>query len=195
MAKAQHTRQRLLRAGTRLMLRTGYRGTGVQDILQAAGVPKGSFYHFFSTKEALGLEALHGYFAEHRRVLDQFLGDLSKPPLERLRGYFDSLACSFEESGWTTGCLIGHLSQELAGENDAFRDAIAEIYEEWRGRIADCLREAQAAGELDRESDPVALADFALHGWEGAIQHMKVARSDQPLRQFQQVLFGTVLRR
>ena len=187
------TRDLLLRAGTRLLLRSGYRGTGVQDVLAEAKVPKGSFYHYFETKEALGLEALRAYFDEHVVVLEGHLGDRTRPPLQRLRDYFGALAGGFEEHRWTTGCLIGTLSQELAGQNETFRREIEAILGRWRDRIADCLREAQSAGELRADADPEALADFCLSSWEGALQHMKVKRSDEPIRHFERILFGSVL--
>ncbi len=187
------TRDTLVRTGTRLLLRSGYRGTGVQDVLAEAGVPKGSFYHYFESKEALGLEALRAYSESHSELLERHLGDRSRPPLQRLRDYFADLICSFEEGEWSTGCLIGTLSQELAGQNETFRQEIEEIYGRWRGRIADCLREAQAGGELRADADAESLADFCLSSWQGALQHMKVERSDRPLRRFEQVLFGSVL--
>ena len=187
------TRDALVHAGTRLLLRSGYQGTGVQDVLAEAKVPKGSFYHYFDTKEALGIEALRSYFADHESVLDRHLGDASRRPLQRLRDYFVALSRGLEENAWTTGCLVGTLSQELAGQSETFRQAIEEIHERWHVRVADCLREAQAAGDLRADANVDDLADFCLSSWQGALQHMKVQRSDAPLRRFEQVLFGSVL--
>ncbi|MGH7187048.1 MAG: TetR/AcrR family transcriptional regulator, partial [Pseudomonadota bacterium] len=91
MAKGS-TRQTILAAGNRLFWERGYAATGVADILAAAGVPKGSFYHFFPSKEALLLAAIAEFGRELLSDLEYHTGDASKPPSERLIAYFAEAA-------------------------------------------------------------------------------------------------------
>lgn len=202
------TRDDLLDAGRALLLRAGYAGTGLKDVLAAAGVPKGSFYHYFDSKAAFGLAALDAYFAEHAALLDGFLADRGRPPLARLRAYFEAYADRYAADGYAVGCLLGTLAQEQAGQDGpdggpegagaAFRPALAARFAAWRGAIAAVLREARDAGALAAGADgdafdADALAAYVLDAWEGALLQMKVARSDAPLRTFLAVTFGRVL--
>src|SRR6266436_8305951 len=111
------TKATLVAAGTQLILEQGYHQTGIQDVLQAAGVPKGSFYYYFPSKEAFALEVIAQFAAAYLTRLEQYLGDTTASPLTRLRRHYEELLARFERRGCRGGCLIGNLSQELADQN------------------------------------------------------------------------------
>ena len=110
------TKAALVDVGTRLILEQGYHQTGIQDVLQAAGVPKGSFYYYFPSKEAFGREVIAQFAAAYLARLEQYLGDTTASPLTRLRRHQEDLLARFERRGCRGGCLIGNLSQELADQ-------------------------------------------------------------------------------
>jgi TetR/AcrR family transcriptional repressor of nem operon len=85
------------------------------------------------------------------------------------------------------------LSQELADQSEAFRARLEEIFESWVDRYAECLVEAQAAGEIPAEVDVRELAEFWLNSWQGAILRTKTMQSTAPLRTFVDVVLGNVL--
>ncbi len=189
------TRARLLEHGTRLILEQGYNHTGIQAVLQAAGVPKGSFYHYFKTKEEFGLAILNEYFDAHMGNVDRFFSDRSLSPLARLRGCFEFCIGYFSSREWRDGCLLGNLSMELADQNPAFRVRLQEHFAIWSRRVEDCLAEAQRAGELGPDADIRNLADFCVNSWEGAIVRMKASKSSEPFRTFLSLFFDVLLKR
>lgn len=187
------TRDALLAHGYRLFMERGFGDTGLQDLLRAAGVPKGSFYHHFPSKEAFGLAVLEAYLATIDGRLDGHLAAPGVAPIRRLRGFFTEwgeIAGAAEPGG---GCLAGKLAQEQAGRSEAFRDRLAEAFESWRGRIAATLREAQDDGALAAGWDADLLAGFILDCWQGALLRGKTARSAEPLDAFMTVVFGAIL--
>ncbi len=189
------TRQLLLDIGTRLMLETGYAGTGIQAILHEAGVPKGSFYHHFASKEDFAFDIIDAYFADHQRLLDRYLNDGSVSPLTRLRCYFEANIAAYAAQGYRNGCLVGMLSQEMADQSETFRARLRDIFARWRDRFAVCLIQAQAAEEISAHLDVPTIAAFTLDSWEGALLQMKVRKSAEPLHAFVAVLFDVVLTR
>lgn len=188
------TRASLLEAGTNLILEKGYNHCGLDEILRAAGVHKGSFYHFFANKEDFALQVVAQYAEQTLANLDRELGDTSLRPLARLRRYYEAACRRHEERGYRKGCLFGNLGQEMADQSEAFRTRLEEVLSEYRRRIAACLREAQEVGELRKDLDADRLAGFCHNSWEGAILRMKVAKSCEPLADFLFVMFETVLR-
>jgi TetR/AcrR family transcriptional repressor of nem operon len=178
------TKAALMDAGTQLLLEQGYHHTGIQDVLQAAGVPKGSFYYYFPSKEAFGLEVIAQFAAAYLARLERYLGDTTSSPLTRLRRHLDDTLVRFERRGCRGGCLIGNLSQELADQHPVLRAQLDAVLTSWRARYAQLFREAQAIGELRADLEPEALADFYLNSFEGALLRAKVSKSPEPLRQF-----------
>jgi TetR/AcrR family transcriptional repressor of nem operon len=188
------TRSSIIRIGTGLIARQGFNATGVDAILKEAGVPKGSFYHYFKSKEEFGL-AVIDHFAEHfEQRLETFLRDEEVTPLNRIRNYLESSLARVAQNQCSKGCLIGNLGQELADLNERFRARLEEIFAMWRERFAACLHEAQQMGELHGGIEPGVVASYILSGWEGAILRTKVMKSPQPMHDFIEVLFATTLR-
>jgi len=188
------TKIALLKTGARFLKEKGYNHTGIQEVLQATGVPKGSFYYYFKSKEDFGLEIIENDACEHNRVLDHYLKDETFSPLTRLRRYFEAKYEEFASLQCREGCLLGNLGQELADQNERFRLRLEEIFAQWRDRYIDCLQQAQAVGEISSDLDVGVLADFCLNSWEGALQQMKVTKSPVPLQTFMSVMFDVVLK-
>ena len=187
------TKAVLVDAGLHLMLEKGYHHTGIQDVLQAAGVPKGSFYYYFPSKEAFGLEVIAHFAAAYVVRLEQYLGDTTQSPLTRLRRHLDETLARFERRGCRGGCLIGNLSQELADQSALFGAQLEAVLSDWRERYARLFREAQAVGELRADLDPQQVAEFYLNSFEGAVLRAKVSKSPAPLRLFTTMMFDGVL--
>lgn len=194
MAK-RDTRKELIAAGMQLIASQGYNATGIDAVLKRAGVPKGSFYHFFGSKEEFGLAVIEEFASRFLARVDVFLADETATPLDRLRIFLERGLTQLTEHQCTIGCLIGDLGQELAASNDRLRGRLDEILLSWRERFAACIREAQQEGELPLSYDAHVIAGFILTGWEGAVLSAKVSRSPQPVRDFLDTLFTTVLRK
>src|SRR6266404_5145155 len=152
------TKATLVDAGLHLMLEKGYHHTGIQEVLQAAGVPKGSFYYYFPSKEAFGREVIAQFAAAYVERLERWLGETTQSPLTRLHRHLDETLTHFERRGCRGGCLIGNLSQELADQSVPFGAQLEAVFADWRERYARLFREAQAVGELRADLDPQQLA-------------------------------------
>jgi TetR/AcrR family transcriptional regulator, transcriptional repressor for nem operon len=190
----ESTKAVLLETGKKFFLENGYNHSGIESILQAAGVPKGSFYYYFANKEDFGLQVLNQFAEGIGANFERHQADTTLSPLGRLRSYFEEVCTRLAKQQCRHGCLVGNLSQEMADQSEPFRARLEEIFEGWRDRYAECLKEAQDAGEISPALDVRELAEFCLSGWQGAILRAKVARNIGPLRIFIDLLFGYVLR-
>jgi TetR/AcrR family transcriptional repressor of nem operon len=185
-------RPQIVQAGLRVFLRGGFGTSSVQDITEEAGVPKGSFYNHFESKEALGAEIIDLY--AEGGGLRQVLADQSLAPLERLRRYYDGLAAMYRELGFTHGCLLGNFSAEISDSMPLMRDRLLALFHRWTGEIAQVIAEAQAQGQVSRTRSAEELAAFLLDAYEGAVLRMRVEKSEAPLARFQAMAFGQLLR-
>jgi TetR/AcrR family transcriptional repressor of nem operon len=185
-------REKLIEAALDTLHRRGFNATGVQDIADAAGVPKGSVYYHFASKEALGVEVLSRYWLKSSEHILAILHDQSLPPLIRLRRYFAALAGKLGSEGYAAGCLVGNFTAELADQCAPIRERLAGLYQEWTQAVRACLDEAQAAGSLPGV-DSQALAGFLIAAWEGAVLRSKVERDGTALAQFQTITFTRLL--
>ncbi|ALK34669.1 TetR/AcrR family transcriptional regulator [Burkholderia plantarii] len=183
-------RTRLVSAGRRVVHEQGFNGCAVQDIAEAAKVPKGSFYHYFDSKEAFAGEILDDYWraieARHATVLREGRGK----PLARIRKFFRLITDDHREHGFALGCLIGNLSLELSAANDSARHTARRLLDRWQTLLADCLREAQAAGELDAAHDADELAAILVEAYEGAVMRSKIERNGNACARFEKVVLA-----
>jgi TetR/AcrR family transcriptional repressor of nem operon len=177
-----------------MISRQGYNATGIDAVLKQAGVPKGSFYHYFGSKEDFGLAVIDCFVDRYDLYLASFLEDKSLSPVERIRRYFEAGLAKLSDSHCSRGCLIGNLGQELADQSEIFRERLDRIFQSWTGRFTVCLKEAEQKGELASACDPSVIAGFLLSGWEGAILRAKVMKSPQPLEDFITTVFSTILK-
>ncbi|BHO58354.1 TetR family transcriptional regulator [Burkholderia contaminans] len=185
----------LLRTGLEILTEKGFSATGLDEILGRAGVPKGSFYHYFDSKEAFGLELIDRYAEFFARKLDRHFSQPERSPLARVRAFVDDARDGMARHAYSRGCLIGNLGQEMGTLPESFRARLRATFEDWQHRLAECLRAAQQAGELADSADPAELAAFFWIGWEGAVLRAKLERSDGPLVLFAQFFFNGLPRR
>ena len=178
------TREALIRAGVIAFAEKGYSSIGLEELLGSAGVPKGSFYYYFASKEAFGLEIIEAYTAYFTRKLDHWFGDESIPPLERIRNFAADAQAGMARYDYHRGCVIGNLAQEMGALPDSFRERLTEVFADWERRLARVLSAALACGDITPDSDCGELAAFFWVGWEGAVLRAKLERSGRPLELF-----------
>jgi TetR/AcrR family transcriptional repressor of nem operon len=185
MRQGDNSRSALLEHGTQLMLRSGYAGTGLVELLGAARVPKGSFYNHFASKEEFGIALVRRYYDRHDRLLADLIAQTGRSPLERVRSYFeDALRDAAGARPQARGCLMAMFALEMSGCSEPLREAVSDTFSRWQARVAELLRQAQIAGELDPAQDPQPLAAMLLEGWEGALMRARVSHDLEGLRTF-----------
>jgi TetR/AcrR family transcriptional regulator, transcriptional repressor for nem operon len=188
------TKNKILEHAAQIIHKKGFNNTGIQEILESAEVPKGSFYFYFKSKEDLGL-ALIDYYAEGLASRwKTVLAPSQTGYLKRLERFFEETRIGHEQAECKSGCPIGNLTQEMGALNDAFRTRLKEVFSGVKGAIRTCLAQAQVEGDLSPALDPEATADFILNSWQGALLRMKAEGHTGPLVLFQKMIFDHVLR-
>jgi TetR/AcrR family transcriptional repressor of nem operon len=186
------TKQRLLEAGLEMLLERGYNDLGIQALLDETNTPKGSFYHHFRDKEDFALAVVDEYMVKVHAGLDACLGDESRPPLDRVRHFFELTREKYKSERYL-GCLLGGLGQELSGASEVFRKKIAGCLAFITKQIAQCLEEAKRRGQLGADADPKRLAALLVDCWEGAALRSRLQQSPAPLTAMLDFYFGMAI--
>jgi TetR/AcrR family transcriptional regulator, transcriptional repressor for nem operon len=178
------TRSRLIRAGLLAMTEQGFTATGLDSVLKQVGVPKGSFYYYFESKDAFTLEVIDSYaqFMSHR--LSVSLEHPNANPAVAFGVFRDVAISGMARYGYSKGCLIASLSQSLSALSPECIERVRDVYLHWITRTADALREMQKRGDVSTHLDCDELATFFWMGWEGALLHAKLLKSPTPMTQF-----------
>jgi TetR/AcrR family transcriptional regulator, transcriptional repressor for nem operon len=184
MTSKTSTREEIIRKGAELIHAQGYKGTGIQQILQSSGIPKGSFYFYFKSKEDFGLAVIDHFTAAIGEIFTACLSDRDVPPMGRFEKLFDYYESAFQKTGGALGCPIGNLSLELADTNERIREHLRTAIEGLVAQIESCLAEAIRDKSLPEDVQVADTARFIFYGFEGAILHMKVVKSTESLQAF-----------
>ena len=184
-------REQIVQAGLKCLVEKGFNAVGVQDITDAAGVPKGSFYNHFESKEALGVEIVERYGANQKRR--EILTDPTVPPLQRLRRHFDRISALYTDSHFTRNCILGGFSAELANQSETIRESLRKLYGQWTKDLEGTIADAQAKGEIVNKTKASDIAAFLLDAYEGALLRARVERSRKPFDRFMKFAFGQLL--
>jgi TetR/AcrR family transcriptional regulator, transcriptional repressor for nem operon len=178
------TREDLMRAGLEVLTEKGFSAVGIDEILRRVQVPKGSFYHYFPSKDAFGLQLIERYADYFAHKLDRYLTDATLSHLQRLRAFMDDAMRGMSRHEFKRGCLVGNLGQEIGVLPEHFRVRITAVFADWQQRVGQCLTAAQLAGEISPALDCERLATVFWIGWEGAVLRAKLERSAEPLEAF-----------
>ncbi|GAA2896614.1 TetR/AcrR family transcriptional regulator [Streptosporangium fragile] len=164
-------KNKLVESAEDVFRRRGFNGASVQDITKAAGVPKGSFYNHFESKQALAAEIVHRY----ARGADFSMLDGDEPALERLRKHFLAQAERTRGTGVEFGCLLGTFASDSATAGDQVLTAVRQILDTWTDAVARTIEAGQAAGEITSARPAGTLAAFLIDSFEGATLRAKTA--------------------
>ena len=178
------TRDVLIHCGMEILTEQGFSATGLDAVLKRATVPKGSFYHYFDSKASFGREVLKSYDDFFCRKIDRALTNEARSPLQRLHDFMKDAKSGMAKYRFTRGCLVGNLGQEVEALPEGYRAQLDKVLKGWQARVAACLRQAVAAGEISADADCEAIADFFWIGWEGAVMRARLVRNGAPLDTF-----------
>lgn len=178
------TRQKLIEIGAKAMLVKSYHGVGIQEILSEVDVPKGSFYHYFDSKEAFGVAIIEYYGEVLAHGIREKLLDSSRSPRERIVAYFLAIREYYARNDCGRGCLVAKLTTEVAAHSLQMRVVLKEQFDKWTGLFATCIREGQMLGEISSEYDADSLAEFVYTSWEGVLIRMQVNHELKPIDNF-----------
>lgn len=178
------TRERILDAGVEIMLERSFHSVGLNQLLSAVNVPKGSFYHYFKSKEQFGVEVLRHYSKQANGKRHQILTNLeiSENPIERLVFMLNAGVESIQDGGCKCPCLLQKVAIEVVNSSETMREALADGFAEMIVIFKEVLDEAVAKNYLPRELNTESEAQFILDLWAGAQQRTAIIHEVTPLR-------------
>jgi len=180
--KSDQTREELLAVGTELLTSHGYHGTGIKQILDAVGVPKGSFYNFFPSKEAFVAEVIHHYGEQVEEEIERATAGLEQEPgLVQLWCSFRNKVQREVATGQSCACLLGAMSAEIARSSPLCREAIETVEQRWVERIRMGIELAQQQGDLRDDIAAENLAPALYNCWQGSLLQYQVSGNPDDL--------------
>jgi TetR/AcrR family transcriptional regulator, transcriptional repressor for nem operon len=190
---SETVQDRLLWHGLTLFQEQGFHATGIQQIASAAGIPKGSFCHYYKSKQEFAVRVIDRYASKIEAGIQEYFRRTEISPLMRLRAYFEDSLASMKADGISHGCAIGNLLAEIGDTNDTLQQALCEAWERVVVELEAFLDEALLAGTLFTEMDLHRLAGLLLSGWEGALIAMRAQRDTRPIEDFLSFVFVPLL--
>jgi len=195
MDKKTLKKHEIIKKSIGVMFEHGYHGTGVKDLTDAAGIPKGSLYNYFENKEDYVKEALNYYYQEMSKPQFDRLTDSTLMPTERIKQFYSMMIDDMIlENDFCKGCFVGKITQEMSGVNDAIQEVTDHMNHDIIEKIKLNLEEAIEIGEMSSEKDPKALAEFIFNSWHGTLQGIKASRDKKTLENFYNVLVEVLLK-
>ena len=171
-AKATATREKILRTADELFYLHGYNATGLDAIINKAGITKGNFYYYFKSKEALAVKVLEWHFDQVQQETQAMLQQKKRTPLETLFAILDSIQSRQQQqfsAGNICGCFFGNFTLELSSDSTLVRNRLDTIFSRYRESFAALLTQAQTAGEVPKVLDTETEAEMILSLVEGAL--------------------------
>ncbi|MGZ0020364.1 TetR family transcriptional regulator C-terminal domain-containing protein [Nitrosomonas sp. wSCUT-2] len=182
-SKKEFNRESLLNQGVVFFMNQGYHGTGLQEILDAVNVPKGSFYNYFSSKEEFGAAVIQHYIEPFILRLSTHLQQSGSDALGAIRRYFAELIVELEENKFKGGCLLGSLMGEIGSNSDVCQQSLQSAIARYRDLLQSGLAQAQQQGFVRTDKTPEEMADLLINTWQGALLRMQIEKSSAPVKQ------------
>ena len=176
------TKERILEAAEELMLTKSFHSVGLNEILAAVKVPKGSFYHYFSSKEQFGVELIAHYVSAHTARLKKFFGATEASGLQKFADYWGFLIGRMTDCCCQQSCLVVKLGLEVTNFSEPMRQVLADGLKTWRAIFEQAVRDGQKDGSIRKDLNPQLAAAVLQDTWQGAMQRMQVEKNVEPLR-------------
>jgi len=188
----KHDINEILEKGLELIREKGYTNTGIDDILKVNDIPKGSFYNFFKNKEEFGVRAMQIYTDRQIVWIESILGDKTKKPVERLKHFYESLIAANIDESCRKGCLIGNMTQEMAGLSYPIGRQAQESLQKISTIIAGCIKEGQDLKEIRTDYPAEDLADYLHNSFYGFLLRAKAGRDRKQFDIFTEMMFNFI---
>jgi TetR/AcrR family transcriptional repressor of nem operon len=189
----QDKKQKIIEAGAMIIHRKGYNHTGVQEVLDAAFVPKGSFYFYFKNKEDFGLHVIDFFNNMFLEMIEPVLSRKNIPPIKKLENLFDLFIETFKNMNYTCGCPIGNLSQEMGDLSPAFSAKLTQSVEFMVSIYKSLLDEAKDKGDIHKNINTKQTADFIVSSWHGSLIRMKLEKGTESLELHKRFILNNIL--
>ncbi|MGL5123341.1 MAG: TetR/AcrR family transcriptional regulator [Fusobacteriaceae bacterium] len=188
MDKKTIKKYEIIRKSINVMHIKGYNGVGVKELSVAAGIPKGSFYNYFESKEDYGKEALDYYYSVINQEKFNILLDKEINPIDRIKLFYRNMIDKInQEKKFKLGCFIGNLTQEVSCSSDVIQEITKKIHQEIAIKIENCLKE----GNIKNSKE---LGEFLVNSWQGVLLRTKSCNNSEPTENFYKILVEVLLK-
>ncbi len=173
----KHNIEDILVIGREILRTEGYHGVGVNQILKAADIPKGSFYNFFDSKEDFAQQVVAHYGKNNNLWIEGFFKEAHGNPLEQLQSFYQLLIHYNQQEDFAGGCLLNTVGNEIGRHNDVLAQEINQQFIGWLNVLAKVVASGQETGFITKEFTPLEIAEYLHAGFYGTLSRMKVTRS------------------
>jgi TetR/AcrR family transcriptional regulator, transcriptional repressor for nem operon len=185
-ADSQHTKQRIADAALEQFQLKGYNGTSVQDLVNAAQAPKGTFYNHFASKEDLAAETVRRYSSQWN--LDALADQAAGTPRVRIDRHLADLIAAGRDIAAERGCLVANFAGEVPAHSPMVAAAVSAHLLSWVDTLTTVIDEAKGAGEVTSEEPAGDLAEFIVNAWEGGAVKAKATGSGHSIDVFERMV-------
>lgn len=193
--KRKIDKEDIIKSGYDLFYDKGYGVTGISEITSKIGIPKGSFYNHFKSKEEFGVAVLDYYVVNNLDFLNASLLSEAHSPLTNLKKFFlDYIDLQENVLGCSKGCLMSNMTMELADRVDPVQESAKIGFEKASAVFELCLENAVLSKEINEDTETSLLANFIVNSWQGASIRMKADKTTEPLWMFYRILFDKLLK-
>ena len=175
---------RALETGVKILSQKGYHNLGLREFLENAEIPSGSFYYYFKSKEDFAAKVLEHYGDKVAGYFTMRLLESEMPYTKRLETVFSEELERLDATDCKEGCMVGSLTSEIAGQNEAIQKVADNNYEKWQGIFEKFFSEGQKSGSFSKDFEPSEMAMFFLTSRQGVMTRMKAAGKDESYRLF-----------
>ncbi len=195
--RSEQTREALIEAGIEHLSVHGYHGTGIKQILDEVGVPKGSFYNFFASKEAFVAELIGHYSQDLLGQLDDFMNGAGKnlTPIEQLKAIYSYSLERYAINHFKKSCLVGSMASEISSESEMCRIELERSMKQWLSFFSGVFAAGQAQGFIRDDMSSSDIAGLYWAVWEGALIKMKMSADVEPVKKIMELMIETLLKR
>ena len=188
-------KQDIIQSGYDLFYKKGYGVTGISEITEKIGIPKGSFYNHFKSKEEFGIAVLEHYINESEKFLMDALLNDERPAINNLEKFYtDYIELQENVLHCTKGCLMGNLTMELADVAEKFQEKTKAGFEMSTAVFEACLDKAKEQGDVAPDTNTKKLARFLVSSWQGAGVRMKAEKTTDALHEFIDITFNKLIK-
>jgi len=192
-SKSTVTKEALLKEGMQQLALQGYHGTGIKKVLDVVKVPKGSFYHYFESKEAYVAHIINEYSQQSSQLFDSVMAQPNTSAIEKMETIYQYLLNQYVNAECKKGCLIGSLAAEIGHSFELCQQAMQQSVSNLETRMAHLITQAQEEGSIRKDIQAEAVAEVLWSTWEGALLRMQIDGDVEAANRVLGVLFNQLL--
>lgn len=183
-ASTEDTRSKILKAGELVVLNNSFSSAGISEILKSCDVPKGSFYHYFSSKDDFGVSLIQRCARVYGQSLDEMMFNDAGTARAQLLEFADAHVRFFKSEGCKIHCLIAKLSAEVAAISENMRQAMEVATTGWTAKFSKLVELGRQDGSIPKALDPDTAGLFLFNCWLGAVTQVSILQSPAPFEAF-----------